>query len=399
MSDPTISPTANPSHTDEISLRELYLILKRGLPLILIITGVAAIVTAIFLSLRSPIYAAESVALVTPPAITVEEVETLSFAPSSEVSFEAYETLANSRSVRETTTQTLGLDVGELDGGSVDELVGPNPGQIGSLLVTHRVRHPDPDTAANLSNAWAQATLATVRSALLANIQPISEITAADAAARQTELSEAEQALATFEASDAGLSLEATVERLADSIASARAELSLTGSDTLSLQGQEGDVLELSSRTNLNLPQAIAAARAELSSLENNNAATITINLKRAYLEGLEAQRSSLNELLAEYQVRYEAAQSELAELERERRTLARNLRLAETAFETTAGLEPIINYVSELSPSNASLLSEASVPSDNDRASTLLGTLIATIIAALSSIIFVFLREAVRAP
>lgn len=390
---------AQPDYADEISLRELYLILRKGLPLILLVSGVTAVAVGIFLSLRSPIYAAESVALVTPPAITVEEVDALSFTPSSEVSFEAYETLANSRGVREAATETLGLTVDELDGGGVTELVAPVRGQPGSLLVTHRVRHPDPETAAELSNAWAQATLNTVRSALLANIQPVADITAADAEARRTELASAEQALATFEASETSLSLEATLARLAELIAAARSEMSMNVGDTLSLQGQDGDVLELTGRNSINLPQAIAATRAELESLETNNAATITINLKRAYLEGLEAQQAALEDLLAEYQQRYETAQAELAEVERERRTLARNLRLAETAFETTAGLRPIINYVSELSPSNASVLSEASVPTNSDRASALLGALIAAIVAGLLSVLFVFLREAVGSP
>lgn len=386
---PSPAVNAAPPYPDEISLRELYLILKRGLPLILTVTSVAAVVTFVNLGLRSARYAAESVALVTPPAISIEGVQDLSFTPSSDVSFEAYETLANSRAVLEQATAAFATEYNQLNG-NVSQLVGPRSGQTGSLLVTHQVTHSDPDTATGLANAWAEATLETVRTALINNIQPLSEITAGEVTALQLELSEAENALAVFEAEDTTASLEETVTRLAELIAAAEAELNLAEQGRLELTS----VGELRT-TSSSLPQLIAAAEAQLESFEGSGATEELIRTQ-AYLAGLQAQRESLAEQLSTYRTRYQTAQRELAALSSEQRRLERDLRLAESAFETAASLQPVIDYASELSPSSASLLSAASVPTTSTNPSPVLAALIAGLAGLLMGVLFVFLREAV---
>lgn len=385
---------------DEISLRDLYLILRKGLSLILLISIVAAVMTFIVLSFLPSVYEAESTALVTPPAITIDRVQNLTFNPSSDITFEAYETLAQSRGVLEATVAAVPaakLEYNKLSG-SVKKLVGPDrPGQLSSLLVTHSVKNKDPELAAALANAWASNTLDTVSASLLANIAPLSETTQREFAGLSNNLQAAEQALADFDASDTSLSLAASTQQLARLIADAEASLSSQGN--LEARAEFSDTVSqtLLSSSYTNLSQAVAAAEARLASLETASGLSREAALQRAELAGLRAQLNALDEQLATYQARYSAAQRELAAATQTRRQLERNLANAETAYQAVATLQPFIDYAAALSPSNTSLLNEAAIPSKTANPSKLLGSLIALILAGLLSILFVFLREAVK--
>ena len=91
--------SASERRDDEVSLRDLYLVLLRGLPFVLLLALVAGGVAYYLNAQRRPVYAAESTVLVTPPPIQIEGDENLSFSPINEVSFQTYETLARSQLV------------------------------------------------------------------------------------------------------------------------------------------------------------------------------------------------------------------------------------------------------------------------------------------------------------
>jgi uncharacterized protein involved in exopolysaccharide biosynthesis len=71
---------------DEISLRDVYLIFRRGLPLIFISSLAAGVLAFIISSFLPSVYEAETTVLISPPAVNVEGTPNLSFRPSSEKS-------------------------------------------------------------------------------------------------------------------------------------------------------------------------------------------------------------------------------------------------------------------------------------------------------------------------
>jgi uncharacterized protein involved in exopolysaccharide biosynthesis len=388
---------------DEISLRDVYLIFRRGLPLIFISSLAAGVLAFIISSFLPSVYEAETTVLISPPAVNVEGTPNLSFRPSSEVSFEAYETLAESRGVKGEAVQSVDPDLSYSDmAGSVQELIGPQgAGQSAPLLVSHTVRDTDPERAAQLADAWANTTLTAVRNSLFANIEPINDVTVQALEPLRTELATARGALEAFEASDNSESLQATLNTLSQLIASARSGLVTTSQLSLAQtgeipQGRSAINLEstLDSATQVNLAQEIAAQEAYIASL----GATATAQ-DRADLAALQARQQALQEQLSSYEQEFQATRQTLASLERQRRELESALENAEEAYQSVLRLQPMIAYVSELSPTNARVLSSAtmSIPSEPVAPNRLLNTALATVIVGLLTLVFVFLREAIR--
>jgi uncharacterized protein involved in exopolysaccharide biosynthesis len=388
---------------DEISLRDVYLIFRRGLPLIFISSLAAGVLAFIISSVLPSVYEAETTVLISPPAVNVEGTPNLSFRPSSEVSFEAYETLAESRGVKGEAVQSVDPDLSYSDmAGSVQELIGPQgAGQSAPLLVSHTVRDTDPERAAQLADAWANTTLTAVRNSLFANIEPINDVTVQALEPLRTELATARGALEAFEASDNSESLQATLNTLSQLIASARSGLVTTSQLSLAQtgeipQGRSAINLEstLDSATQVNLAQEIAAQEAYIASL----GATATAQ-DRADLAALQARQQALQEQLSSYEQEFQATRQTLASLERQRRELESALENAEEAYQSVLRLQPMIAYVSELSPTNARVLSSAtmSIPSEPVAPNRLLNTALAIVIVGLLTLVFVFLREAIR--
>jgi uncharacterized protein involved in exopolysaccharide biosynthesis len=388
---------------DEISLRDVYLIFRRGLPLIFISSLAAGVLAFIISSVLPSVYEAETTVLISPPAVNVEGTPNLSFRPSSEVSFEAYETLAESRGVKGEAVQSVDPDLSYSDmAGSVQELIGPQgAGQSAPLLVSHTVRDTDPERAAQLADAWANTTLTAVRDSLFANIEPINDVTAQALEPLRTELATARGALEAFEASDNSESLQATLNTLSQLIASARSGLVTTSQVSLAQtgeipQGRSAINLEstLDSATQVNLAQEIAAQEAYIASLGANATAQ-----DRADLAALQARQQAMQEQLSSYEQEFQETRQTLASLERQRHELESALENAEEAYQSVLRLQPMIAYVSELSPTNARVLSSAtmSIPSEPVAPNRLLNTALAIVIVGLLTLVFVFLREAIR--
>jgi uncharacterized protein involved in exopolysaccharide biosynthesis len=403
--DSTSTPRAvSVKHNDEISLRDVYLIFRKGLPLILILSLLAGVLAFIVSSLLPKVYEAETTVLISPPAVSVEGTQNLNFRPSSEVSFEAYETLAESRGVKGEAVQSVdaNLQYGDM-AGTVQELIGPqNPGQSVPLLVSHTVRDTDPERAAQLSDAWANVTLTAVQRSLFTNIEPINEVTVQALEPLRTNLEEAQAALETFEANDTSDTLQATLNNLSQLIASARSgvvttsQLSLAQTGEVPQESEEAINLEstLETSSQINLSGEIAAQEAYVASLGSNATAR-----DRAELASLQARQSSLQEQLESYEEDFQETRQGLASIERQRRDLETALETAEEAYQSVLQLQPIIAFVSELNPTNARILSSASsaVSSDPVAPNRLLNTALAIVLVGLLTLVFVFLREAVR--
>jgi uncharacterized protein involved in exopolysaccharide biosynthesis len=344
--------------------------------------------------------------------VQVQGTRNLTFRPSSEVSLEAYETLALSRGVLEEATQQVDTSMSYEDlAGTVEQLIGPQrPDQVVPLLVAHSVQHTDPEKAAQLADAWASASLRIVQNSLFANLQPISETTHQALVPLQTRLETAQEAFRSFEAGDNTSALQATLSRLSQLIADARTGMLSRSQLSLEQSSESTDLVsstlaspnvfssEFNLSSSVNLEQEIAATEAVINSLRAQGQ-TETLVEEQAYLESLKERREVLELQLVDYEQEYASIQQALANLSKERRVLELELKNAEEAYQSIVALQPMISYVTNINPANARLLSQASVPVDEVAPRRLLNTALATVLAGLLTLLFVFLREAVRVP
>ncbi len=446
-------------YEDEISLRDLYLVLRRGLPVILLSALLVGGATFLVSSLLPKVYEAESTTLVTPSPVQVQGAQNLTFRPPNEVSFEAYETLAESRPVHEATLAAVAPGnpggspgFGGSSFGSVSLLIGPQTAnQQGPLAVNHSVRDTDPARAAALANAWALSTLDAVKTSLLASLEPVRSATGAEIERRKNALGEVETRFEAFQRRDEGATLTELLTRLTERIAdseerrdalardsaSAQARVELLSqaevaagssaradvlADILTLQnrapsgenagvegsGEDGDgERDAGSGQDAVTPQE----RARLTSLlrlQPDDALTGSVvgllnetELRDAAVDlaGLAAEQNRIETQLTSYQQQVESLLGRIAALNLERDRLELELTNARDAYKNVVALEPIITYVTTITPGNARLLNEAAVPSEPVAPRRALNTALGVVLALVLATLFVFLREAVRAP
>lgn len=413
---PPSRPLQPDARSDEVTLRDLYLVFKRGLPLILLASLLAAALVYLYSARQDPVYEAESTTVITPPPLSVQSEDSISFLPPGTVSFEAYETLALSRPVFEgalARLPELDMSVSALRGAShLERLLGPQrPDQVAPLSMSHRVRHSDPEASAALSNAWAESTLATIRASLLAGLDPVDAATGEEIATLRARLDEAEAAWEGFQERHTVLLLETRLERLTTAIAEAELGLvTLPESAAPSLSWQLGGVGWRQLTPQLSLGAEIAATRAQLEQLQEEGEEAgeetggeagreTTVRALQARLAGLEARRELLPQQLEGYYQELEATRAELARVTRQRDALQRDRDNARAAYQTIVQLQPTIAYVTQLAPLSARVLSEASVPESTVGPRPLMNAVLALLAVAALATLAIFLREAVAGP
>ena len=518
-------PEGGFDRSDEVSLRDLFLVLLRGLPFILILALASGGVSYYLNAQRKPVFVAESTVLVTPPPIQIEGDENLSFSPINEVSFQTYETLARSQSVLRGAVEQLPgvtLSPGQLLSlGTLRQLFGPRlVGDVAPLSVVHRVRNADPERAALLADAWAQSTLEAVRQSLFASLSPVDETTTREVARLQENVEEVEARVQAFAAQDNGALLEAELEgltrqltdgrerqgELVRDIAAARArvralqnqlgaertsstesrarssaalgptllsvlsaqrtlsgtestmrarpgftpsaqlgrtfEAALAESDTLSalLAGNESefvglartlyteavraleDALAREQRLNQGAVRRQAQDALELALLGYANAqvqappepertqstqsqsalallSEAELRRERVALQGMVAERASLGGEIAAYTQSAATIQQHLATLEQRRSRLERELENVLASYAQVAELQSSVSYLTELAPTNARILSQASVPTSPVGPRRTFNTVLAAVLGGLTATVLVFLRAAIRHP
>lgn len=424
--------------SDEISLRELYLILKRGLPLIVIVSVLLAVIAFIVVQLLPPVYSAETTTLVTPSPIEISGTPNLSFRPSSSVSFEAYQTLAESRAVTDATRASLQLEEGF--SGRLERLIGPqNPTQSAPLSVIHRVTHSDPAQAARIADAWAAATLEAVQLSLLASLAPIRDTTVQEIGEAERNLLEAEAAQQVFRAQDTRQLLEAQLTDInlqINTIRARRLEIDreiarLTArSEAASSNDVPGDTqtrdellatLQLlrtrleqpaTPPTNQPAPQEDNPDEAMLQELEallnfsetpDGNIITVLNQLALrdgvVIVAGLEAEREQITSQLTALRDEATAIRQDLAALNAQNAQIERRVENARSVYTSVASLAPMIGYFTEVSATNTRVLNQAAEPSEPTGTSPTLIAIVVLLVSGILMTLFVFIREAVSAP
>jgi uncharacterized protein involved in exopolysaccharide biosynthesis len=415
-----------PWPTDEVSLRDLYLILRRGLPAIVIVAGLAAAATAAFVALAPDSYAAEATVVSTPSRVQLRGEGSLAFEPRSAIDFATFENLATNRGAFEATIARLEADgvpapdsFRDLaDAAEVERLSGPDGADDPTpLTVVLRVRWDDPASSARYANAWAEATVEQVRSSLLAGLEPAYERALATIDTREDELAEAESAFRDFQAQDLegadrrletwtqrSLSLRDELDDRDRTIAGLEARrASLAPAAGLEVDGIDPDALELLEGTGRldDEPAALfatAEAAAEggdpLALLARHDLLSVTVALADQ-----RAERAELRDTLQEVESRLTELRREVADLRTEELAVNRALEDARASYEAVRRIEPLLAFVAELTPANTRVVNAAREPAEAEGPGLVASSMVALVAGGLLATLAVFLREAVREP
>jgi len=210
MSDATPERTPMPAPpSDEISLRELYLVLRRGAGWIVGATVLMGLAAFLFLSTRPAQFKSEAVVVYEAPPVSVRGGDAFAASLVTAFSYDAYEALAFDR-LR--LAEVLAA-VPEVDW-SVDQLISRanlerrSAANAAVLTVVHAVQAASPEVAAAVAQAWADFTTAAVRETIrgrVADSQTVSD----RVAELRANLEVAEDALLRFTAGDEAQQLRA----------------------------------------------------------------------------------------------------------------------------------------------------------------------------------------------
>jgi uncharacterized protein involved in exopolysaccharide biosynthesis len=415
-------------YNDEISLRDLYLILRRGLPLIALLTVIAAAAAFVVISLQPSSFEASATVLVTPTPVRTQDAAGVSFIQRTDVPFETYEALAYSRPVLQAVIDQAGL--AETDAASlrkrvsVTRLVGPQRAdQPAQLIISHTVTSTDAAGAAQLTNLWAEQTINSVQDTMLAILAPARNGAGQELAELGGELTALELAWEEFQGRDNRTLLEAQLASLAKRSAESRESLDKVDRDLAAAQARQSALAEALGQQDPARADGVVDSRSTLALLSSRGllspeaSAELTAFLQGAagdrqligLLLGLElqqqtgdiaallAERDATTEQLAGYEGQAQVLRTRISELARTRTELERDLRLLSARYEEALSLVPTLDYVHRMIPSNSGVLDAAVTPGEPLPSRRLLVTVIAALVAGLLALVFVFLREAVR--
>ena len=198
-----------PQAPDEISLRELWLILRRALPWVLFSAAIVGAITFVVLSLQEDQFEASS-------AVTITSAPVRSTSGSGEpgLVFEAelpidVETYRRNAMSNEVLTAVVQESPHWFDQYSTDSAISAiksfaqvEPIEVNdpqTFLVDHTIQHPVPTAAAELSIAWAKASVSSVRGMLNDTYSAIAATTTDSLRSRKADLIEAEDQLEKFD--------------------------------------------------------------------------------------------------------------------------------------------------------------------------------------------------------
>ena len=420
-----------PETNDEISLRDLYLILRRGLPLIVGVSLVAAVAAFFVTSFLPKTYRAEATVLISPSPVRVPDNDAIGFAPRSDVSFEAYETIALSSAVLEAALERvpgIGLTRQQLRGSvELTQLIGPQrPDQIAPQTVSHIVTSSDPDQAAALATAWATASVQSVQRSLQASFTPVQNTTLERLGALLSDLDEAELELEAFQARDTGSLLALQLEDLNTRITSRRERLDTIALNLATFEAQrralsaqleaaDGTATPIAAQLPLLnaeelIPPELAEQIEALVSAQPAATGTLEADLIRLQarsrlqtvvvnVASLLTEQAFTEQQLEDFERRATDLRAASARLRLERTQLNRNVDDLRNAYDAVAHLEPTVLLLTALAPTSTQVLNQASAPTEPSGPRRSLTTALTLVLVGMLVTLYVFLREAVRPP
>lgn len=413
---------------DEISLRELYLIGRRGLPAVLVVTVVAAVLTYLLAGLTPTRYRADAVVQVTPLQVSRTLSDAVDLSAVTGVSFDTYRTIALGSAVLAATHQAvpdLEVDAASLsDRLSLERVAGDANGPI---VVAHWAEAGTAAGAAALANAWAAAASNAERSTVTESLQELAANLDGQTQQLAAALQGAEAAWQTFQAKDDRDQLNAQLEGLAERRTTAEQRLDfLTRLEAASTARQrllsgvvrareQGDpaavtdqleALRSSGALPPDLSDALATALSALPAAgvpASQDLATLvarvqlqneTANVAAYVAEGdtIASQVGGLDRQAADLRTR-------VASLEAEAADLTRQLDGAQAAYDQISNLSPALAVARNLADGSARVLTQASAPERPVATRRNLLTVAVAVVAFLVMIVLVYLRAAIVLP
>lgn len=414
---------------DEITLRDLYLIVRRGAPFIVVLALITAVGAFAYLASRPHVYeASATVQLIAPQPSSTSDLSNL--IPQVGFGPQAYASIANSSVVLRTAFPSEPGKVGSLEevSSSLSLRTLDTSGQArGQLTVEHSARAITPALAAEWANAWAEASAAAARTSMEAAVARAISATEAELGSRRAELDEAQQRWSAFSKDDARVSLRTQIDQLALQQAGARARLGTLDVQIAAGQAQEALLTaSIGARegTSSGLLAEQLRAMADSGALGSDDSADLLaalgqlpagltvggqdlLNLvSRTRLESVTsslasqaAERSQL-QLAAEESERAAAQLRErLADLEQRAADPQAALSLARVAYDRVASVMPLLELQRVLVADAARVVVAAAPPVRAKPRGVLTGTVAAAVVAGLLGTMLVFLRAAVRDP
>jgi len=418
--------------SDEVSLRELYLILRRGAAGIAVFAVVVGVAAFLLVSSRPVRYGASASVQLVPPLLS-SQTPYADQVPQVSLNAQAYAMVARSTDVVAATLDvapdandpTLRSFRERSEVRATDASGQARP----TVNAEHRVVAPLATLAAEQANDWAEATVAAATAALRAPYEAAYTSASDELAARDAELAAAEAAWATFAADDSRAQVTLRLDGLAaleaqndvQRVALERLITSNTAQRDLLLAvvdaRESGDPAGLAAQLEALLAAGVldegtdAALRRALAtrpagdgeSLTADDAVTLVARARlealTAELAGYVAERNRLAE--GDGQMAAEAAslRADLADLERRAAALQRALASAQAAHARLSSVVPLLASQLGLAESAARVVVRATPATDPEPRNRLVVTLAATLVAAMVATLFVFLREAVREP
>lgn len=380
---------------DEVSLRELYLILRRRSPWIVLMAVLVGLAAYAYLALRPATYLAEATTIVAPPPVEADLGTGVRFRPEATVPFDTYVTLAFSRGVLE---QVLPLhersDINQLEQAlELERIAGSATQPSRFLAVAHQVRSRDPEVAAASAEAGVAATVTNVRALLLENLDAVELLTGDALTVARERLRSSESALERYRAEAEPDALRARLAALDEAWVTLE-RAALATSAALAARDAEREAL-LAQRGVVGAEMGVVLAEAP--------EVVVTLDGAIASLEGrlaaLRAETERVRELQQGVRVQRAAVAAELSEATVRITELERAAREARQSVDTLAAIDPNVAYIAQVASSGVSVLSEASVPSAAEPRRAGLVAVLAVVVTAFAGAVLALLAEAVRAP
>lgn len=413
-------------YQDEVSLRDLYLIFKRGFALIVIVALLAGAAAFLYGTLRPDTFEAQATVLVTPTPERRGDDAGAAIIQRTNVNFATYESLAFSQRVLDRTMLEAGISGDEAgnfeDRLSLNNLVGGN--QTGSqLIVGHTASAPDAESAAELANIWSRHTIEAVTETMRAILAPIIENNTETVQELAQNLLLMEEEWRAFQDRNDTALLVAELNSFTSRNAQASERLDSLERDLAQNQARQDAIAETLAAMGSTPGQPLDAdAEAITALLESRELLSpAAANELRGFMQtagsdsqlvqlllGLELQslvadaaaietnRATTEAQRAEYAAAAAERRGAIATLSRESSEIERELRIAETLYTNSLDLEPVLTYVSDVLESNVRMLDAAAEPLHPASGGRLLITLIAAVVGGLLATVFVFLRAAV---
>ena len=394
-------------NTDEISFRSLYLIIRRGLPFIVIVALVAGTVGYFSVTRKPELFRVSSTVILAPPSVEFVGEGVLRFQPLVYATLNQYKALALSKKVMAETLEVYpetNLTVSDLKAASSiirsANQVTDGVGKGVPLVVVHKLVHADRDTAADLTNTWVEVTLTAVRESLLAPLAPSNSSIVLRLQNISEELKTIETEWQKFRSIDNFKLLESNLVNTNQKIVKGTNRLEELDSLTRVAEREqmvlESQLLEISGFADpmRDIHEGLLDTQSEKMELKRK------LRASKLKLELSIAERSVLQEQLQDLVDTTSGLLTRLSELAQKREEISRRLSDSRTSYRDLSATSTAIQTVRGLTLASANTLSLAKPPinplrKNNPWHAAALAAVIASMVATLPF----FLRESVRSP